>query len=260
MGILNLTPDSFFDGGRHLQSDNIMETCNQMLVDGAHIIDIGGISTRPGAQEVSEQEELSRIQPVLKLLVAEFPTTWFSIDTYRSAVAEACIDEGARMINDISGGNMDNKMFKTIARLKVPYVIMHMVGTPQTMQQHPLDTTVVTEVATFFKNKIHELNELGISQIILDPGFGFGKTLEANFLLLKKLESLRVNNLPVLCGISRKSMINKVLGTKPAEALNGTSVLNTLALQNGANLLRVHDIKEAVQCIQLMDFYQSIHP
>jgi len=257
MGILNLTPDSFYDGGKHVDKANILKTCEQMLLDGALIIDLGGVSTRPGAGEVNETEELNRVLPILKTLVKHFPGVWFSIDTYRSAVAEQCVNAGAMMINDISGGNLDNHMFATISRLRVPYVLMHMHGTPQTMQQYPLEGGVVNDVRDFFTKKVDELHALGVEQIILDPGYGFGKTLEANYLLLKKQESLRINNLPLLAGLSRKSMINKVLGTQPVEALNGTSVLNTLALHNGANILRVHDVKEAVECIKLFDHYQK---
>ncbi|MDP2722314.1 MAG: dihydropteroate synthase [Bacteroidales bacterium] len=258
MGILNLTPDSFFDGGKHQHQDNILESCAQMLHDGAQIIDIGGVSTRPGAPEVSEEEELKRVNPILQLLVKNFPETWFSIDTFRAGVARICLDNGASIINDISGGELDGEMFNIIAQHQVPYVLMHMHGTPQTMQQHPLQDAVVTEVAQFFKRKVTELTRLGVHQIILDPGFGFGKSLEANYLLLKNLENLRIDQWPLLAGVSRKSMINKVLETKPDQALNGTTVLNTIALQNGANLLRVHDVKEAVECIKLVTMYQNV--
>ncbi|MBU3928934.1 MAG: dihydropteroate synthase, partial [Bacteroidetes bacterium] len=252
MGILNLTPDSFFDGGKYQHQDNILESCAQMLQDGAKIIDIGGVSTRPGAPEVNEEEELNRVIPILQLLVKNFPETWFSIDTFRAGVARICLDNGASIINDISGGKLDGEMFNLIARHQVPYVLMHMHGTPQTMQQHPLQDAVVTEVAAFFKRKVTELTKLGANQMILDPGFGFGKSLEANYQLLKNMENLRIDQWPLLAGVSRKSMINKVLETHPDEALNGTTVLNTLALQNGANLLRVHDVKEAVECIKLV--------
>lgn len=258
MGILNLTPDSFFDGGKHQQTDNILESCANMLNEGARIIDIGGVSTRPGAPEVSEGEEINRVVPILQQLVKNFPETWFSIDTFRARVARICIENGASIINDISGGELDGEMFQIIAQHQVPYVLMHMHGTPQTMQQHPMQGAVVTEVADFFKRKVTELTMLGAHQIILDPGFGFGKSLEANYQLLKNLGTLRINQLPLLAGVSRKSMINKVLNTRPADALNGTSVLNTFALQNGANLLRVHDVKEAVECIKLVAMYQNV--
>ncbi len=257
MGILNLTPDSFFDGGKHVDIANILKTCEEMLIDGAQIIDLGGVSTRPGAALVSEQEEWERVLPILKSLVVHFPGVWFSIDTYRSVIAEKCVEAGAMMINDISGGNLDPNMFATIARLRVPYVLMHMHGTPQSMQHHPLDIGLVDEVKDFFLNKVDDLRALGVEQIILDPGYGFGKTLEANYLLLKEQESLRIDNLPLLTGLSRKSMINKVLGTQAKDALNGTSVLNTLALLNGASILRVHDVKEAVECIRLVEQYQK---
>lgn len=258
MGILNLTPDSFFDGGKHQHQDNILESCAQMLQDGAQIIDIGGVSARPGAPEVSEEEELKRVKPILQMLIKNFPETWFSIDTFRAGVARICLDNGASIINDISGGELDGEMFSLIARHQVPYVLMHMHGTPQTMQQQTMQGAVVTEVAEFFKRKVTELTRLGARQIILDPGFGFGKSLEANYQLLKNMETLRISQLPILVGVSRKSMINKVLETKPDEALNGTTVLNTIALQNGANLLRVHDVKEAVECIKLVAMYQNV--
>jgi dihydropteroate synthase len=257
MGILNVTPDSFYDGGKHFAMGNILKTCEQMLMDGAHIIDIGGVSTRPGAQEVSEQEEYDRVIPALKILVKNFPQTWFSVDTYRSQIAEICVNEGARIINDISGGNLDNQMFTVVGRLKIPYVLMHMHGTPQTMQQKPLNESVVNEVQHFFIKKVNQLKELGGDQVILDPGFGFGKTLDANYRLLKNQDKIRVDNLPILTGISRKSLINKVLDIKPEQALNGTTILNTLALQQGANILRVHDVREAKECIIMMIKYQK---
>jgi dihydropteroate synthase len=257
MGILNVTPDSFYDGGKHFAMGNILKTCEQMLMDGAHIIDIGGVSTRPGAQEVSEQEEYDRVIPALKILVKNFPQTWFSVDTYRSQIAEICVNEGARIINDISGGNLDNQMFTVVGKLKIPYVLMHMHGTPQTMQQKPLNESVVNEVQHFFIKKVNQLKELGGDQVILDPGFGFGKTLDANYRLLKNQDKIRVDNLPILTGISRKSLINKVLDIKPEQALNGTTILNTLALQQGANILRVHDVREAKECIIMMIKYQK---
>lgn len=257
MGILNVTPDSFYDGGKHFAMGNILKTCEQMLMDGADIIDIGGVSTRPGAQEVSEQEEYDRVIPALKILVKNFPQTWFSIDTYRSQIAEICVNEGARIINDISGGNLDNNMFSVVGRLKMPYVLMHMHGTPQTMQQKPLNESVVNEVQHFFIKKVNQLKELGGDQVILDPGFGFGKTLDANYSLLKNQDKIRVDNLPILTGISRKSLINKVLDIKPEQALNGTTILNTLALQQGANILRVHDVREAKECVIMMEKYQK---
>jgi dihydropteroate synthase len=257
MGILNVTPDSFYDGGKHFAMGNILKTCEQMLMDGADIIDIGGVSTRPGAQEVSEQEEYDRVIPALKILVKNFPQTWFSIDTYRSQIAEICVNEGARIINDISGGNLDNNMFSVVGRLKMPYVLMHMHGTPQTMQQNPLNESVVNEVQHFFIKKVNQLKEFGVDQVILDPGFGFGKTLDANYSLLKNQDKIRVDNLPILTGISRKSLINKVLDIKPEQALNGTTILNILALQHGANILRVHDVREAKECVIMMEKYQK---
>ena len=257
MGVLNVTPDSFYDGGKHFSMDNILKTCEQMLNDGADIIDIGGVSTRPGAQEVTEQEEHDRVLPALKTLVKNFPQTWFSVDTYRSQIAEICVNEGARIINDISGGNLDSNMFSVVGRLKIPYVLMHMHGTPQTMQQNPLSDNVVFDVQHFFDKKVNQLKEHGVDQVILDPGYGFGKTLDANYTLLKNQDKIRVDNLPILTGISRKSMINKVLDINPERALNGTTILNTLALQQGANILRVHDVREAKECIIMMEKYQK---
>ncbi|MCB0409495.1 MAG: dihydropteroate synthase [Flavobacteriales bacterium] len=251
MGILNLTPDSFFDGASHTNEKLVLEKVQKMLDDGATFIDVGGYSSRPGAADVSEAEELSRVLPVVELLLREFPEILISIDTFRSQVAAKCIEAGAAMINDISAGELDAQMFKTVKALQVPYVMMHMQGTPQNMQQNPVYENVTLEVLQYFVNKINQLNQLGVNDIIIDPGFGFGKTVEHNYELLNHLEDLRITELPVLVGFSRKSMINKVLHTTPKEALNGTSVLNTLALSKGANILRVHDVLEAKQAIEL---------
>ncbi len=255
MGILNITPDSFYDGGSNITSDKILTKAEQMLAEGADILDIGAVSTRPGAVEVDTKLELERLLYPLNKLVKEFPDAIISIDTFRAEVAKETVDCGAHIINDISGGTMDKQMFKTIAKLKVPYILMHIHGTPQTMQDSPIDSRIVDKVMDFFTIQMAKLNSLEVSDVILDPGYGFGKTLESNNILLRELENTRINNMPILAGISRKSMINKVLGTVPSNALNGTTTLNTIALLNGANILRVHDVKEAMECIKLVDNY-----
>lgn len=251
MGILNLTPDSFFDGGLLNNNQEIIEKVQKMLSDGATIIDIGGYSSRPGAAEVSEKDELDRVIPIIKLLIKQFPEIIISIDTFRSNVAKQAINAGAAIINDISAGNMDANMFATVKELQVPYIIMHMQGTPQTMQEKPTYKNVTLEVIDFFAKKVNELNKLGINDIIIDPGFGFGKTIEHNYELLNHLADFEILELPVLVGFSRKSMINKVIKTTPQEALNGTTTLNTLALSKGAKILRVHDVLEAKQVVDL---------
>tara|TARA_B100000809_G_scaffold259471_1_gene304552 strand:- start:3255 stop:4112 length:858 start_codon:yes stop_codon:yes gene_type:complete len=253
MGILNVTPDSFFDGGQHINDADIVRKVNSMEFNGAQIIDIGGYSSRPGAAEISEEEELKRVLPIVKLIRSNFSDLLISIDTFRSNVAEQCVNAGANIVNDISGGSLDPKMFNTIAQLKIPYVLMHIKGDPSNMQDNPTYSDITKEVHQYFTEKISELNTKGIFNIILDPGFGFGKTVEHNYELLKNLNQFNSFKLPVLVGFSRKSMINKVLNTTPEEALNGTSVLNTLALTKGASILRVHDVKEANECIQLVE-------
>lgn len=257
MGILNITPDSFYDGGKYNRQETWYIRAGSMINDGVDIIDIGGVSTRPGAGFVSEEDELKRVLEPLRLIKREFPTVPVSIDTFRAKVARVCVSEGANMINDISGGLLDNEMFKTIAKLKVPYVLMHIKGTPKTMQQKPITENVVKIIHNFFQEKVNELFDMGVKDVILDPGFGFGKSLKCNYALLNNMEQVRVKSLPLLAGISRKSMINKVLDTKPQEALNGTTVLHLLALQQGANLLRVHDVKEAKEVIRLFQFAAS---
>jgi len=254
MGILNATPDSFYDGGQYSKREALFNRVSGMVNDGVDIIDVGGVSTRPGAGFVSEEEELLRVLEPLRLIKKEFPGIPVSIDTFRSRVAAACVAEGADMINDISGGTFDDEMFKTVARLKVPYILMHIQGNPETMQQNPITNSVVEKVQSFFKQRVAMLLELGVVDVILDPGFGFGKSLECNYALLKNMEQVRVNSLPLLAGISRKSMINKVLGTNPQEALNGTTALHLMALQQGANMLRVHDVKEAKEVIKLFQY------
>jgi dihydropteroate synthase len=258
MGVLNLTPDSFYDGGKFQQEKSVAEQTARMLKEGADMIDLGAVSTRPGAEIPDEEEELRRIIWPLQLLVKEFPEVIFSVDTFRSSVARECIQNGAHIINDVSGGNMDDKMFETVAELKVPYILMHMHGTPENMQKSPISENIIELIRQYFKDKVAQLNGLGVSDIILDPGFGFGKTLKCNYAILNNLERLRIADYPVLGGVSRKSMINKVLSTKPSEALNGTTVLNTIALQHGANILRVHDVKEAREVIKIIRFSEEL--
>jgi dihydropteroate synthase len=258
MGVLNLTPDSFYDGGKFQQKKSVAEQTARMLKEGADMIDLGAVSTRPGAELIAEKEELNRIIWPLQLLVKEFPDTIFSIDTFRSNVAKECIKSGAYIINDISGGNMDDKMFETVAELKVPYILMHMHGTPENMQKSPISGNIIELIRQFFEERIEKLHSFGVEDVILDPGFGFGKTLKCNYTMLRNLEKLRIDNLPILGGISRKSMINKVINVKPSEALNGTTVLNTIALQNGANILRVHDVKEAREAIEIVRFSEEL--
>ncbi len=252
MGILNLTPDSFYDGGKVSDANAAIEFASQMISDGASIIDLGGQSTRPGAVLVSADEEWERIKGPLERIRERFPETILSVDTFYSGVAEKAVAAGAGMINDISAGSMDEKMFDTIARLKVPYILMHMKGTPQTMQQDPQYSNVVKEVMDFFVERIQKLTSLGVADIIVDPGFGFGKSLDHNYELLAALSVFKILERPILAGISRKSMVNKVIGTKPENALNGSSVLHAIALQNGANILRVHDVKEAVEVLKIV--------
>src|SRR6185436_411462 len=237
------------------EEKSIARQVKKMLDEGAAIIDIGAVSTRPGAKEVSEKEELKRLMPVLENLVKKFPGVIFSVDTYRSGVARKAVESGAAIINDISGGNFDKKMFETVGELKVPYILMHIRGTPTTMQQNPVYKNVVKELIIYFSEKIVQLKDHRVNDIIIDPGFGFGKTLEHNFEILRKLSLFKMLDCPLLAGMSRKSMINKVLKTSPENALNGTTVLNTIALMNGANILRVHDVKPAKEAIELFKFY-----
>ena len=257
MGVLNVTPDSFFDGNRYTVAAKIKARVSVMLDEGVDIIDIGGASSRPKAKIISEKEELKRVLPAIELVAEKFPDTIISVDTFRSAVAQKSIESGAHIVNDIGAGNFDIKMFDTIATLNVPYIMMHQKGNFETMHQSHLYENLIKEVIEFFMKKIVALRERGVSDIIIDPGFGFSKGIEQNFHLLKNLSLLNIFEIPVLAGLSRKSMINKIVKTKPDEALNGTSVLNTLALQNGANILRVHDIKQAKQAIQLFQFYNA---
>ena len=259
MGILNVTPDSFSDGGRYNQMDDAIRHCETLLSDGADIIDIGGCSTRPNNAIATEQEEMERVVPILKAIRKAFPETLISIDTFRKNVAEACMSEGADIINDISGGLFDNEMLPYIGKNHIPYVMMHCVGTSETMHQYTLSGDIHQTVMDFFAQQCKTLEAYSDQQIILDPGIGFGKSLDANYQLLSDLERYRHNNLPVLIGISRKSLIFKVLGSTPQTAENGTTVLNTIALLNGADILRVHDVKNAREAIKLVKTYcQSI--
>ena len=252
MGILNVTPDSFYAGCRTKTEQEIIHRLHQMIDEGASIIDIGAYSSRPGANDVSMKEEMTRLRMGLKLIREHYPDAIVSVDTFRADVAKMCVEEyGVAIINDISAGNMDAKMFTTIAQLGVPYIIMHMKGTPQDMQVHPQYDNLLKEIFYFLSEKVQKLRDLGVKDIILDPGFGFGKTLEQNYQLMNHLEEFALFELPLLVGISRKSMIYKLLGGEPEEALNGTSILNTIALQKGAHILRVHDVKAAVEAVKI---------
>lgn len=252
MGILNVTPDSFFDGGRHNDLDHALRKAEQLLSDGVDIIDIGAYSSREGAAVVSPDEEINRALPVIQELVKRYPDLILSIDTFRANVAEACVQAGVHLINDISGGSLDEDMFATVARLQVPYILMHMRGTPETMQTLTEYKDIAIDVATSLGEKVAALRALGIKDIILDPGFGFSKTIEQNYELLHRVDELHYFGLPILGGISRKSMIYKKLGITPEEALTGTIALNTLLLAKGVQLLRVHDVKEAKQLVDLL--------
>lgn len=251
MGILNVTPNSFFDGGKYKNESEIRSQVEKMLNDGATFIDIGAYSSKPNADFVSEAEELQRIVPIVNLILEHFPETLISIDTFRSEVAKACIENGAALINDISAGNLDDKMFETIAKYNVPYIMMHMRGTPQTMQTMTNYENIVKEILYYFSEKIAKARSLGINDLILDPGFGFAKTVEQNYEVLQKLDLFSILELPILAGFSRKSMIYKPLHSNAESALNGTTALNTIGLIKGAKILRVHDVKEAMECASL---------
>jgi dihydropteroate synthase len=251
MGVLNVTPDSFFDGGKYENVKALLQQVGKMISAGAMIIDVGGMSSRPGAEIINVSEELSRVIPIIKQIKEHFPTIIISIDTVRSEVARQSVAAGASIINDISAGSIDDQMFETVAELNVPYILMHMQGKPEDMQQDPDYQDVTKNVLDFFIEKIRELRALGVKDIILDPGFGFGKTIQHNYQLLQNFAIFKILDLSLLAGISRKSMIYKVLDSTPEEALNGTTVLNTLALERGAKILRVHDVKEAKETITL---------
>lgn len=252
MGILNITPDSFFDGGKYTDEKAIISQVEKMLNEGATFIDIGAYSSRPGAKHISEDEELQRIIPIIKLLIKEFPKILISIDTFRSNVAKQCIENGVCIINDISAGSLDPEMFSTISKLQVPYIMMHMQGEPQNMQDNPNYTNIVQEVLLYFSTKITQLRALGVNDIITDVGFGFGKTIEHNYDLLKNLSLFKKLEVPMLIGISRKSMLHKPLNITAQEALNATTSAHTIALLNGANILRAHDVKEANEAIKIV--------
>ncbi len=255
MGILNVTPDSFFDGGKYLSAQDALSQAYYIVGEGASIIDVGAYSTRPGATEISVEEELNRLLPVVTQLRKTFPSIIISIDTFRAEVAEKVIDKiGDCIINDVSGGLLDDKMFETVARLKVPYILMHMKGTPQNMQLNPTYENVAKEVIKSLSERVYKLHELGVSDVIVDPGFGFAKTLDHNYEIFSNLEAFRFFELPLLVGISRKSMIYKILKSTPEKSLNGTTVLNTLALQYGADILRVHDVKSAVEAVKITQY------
>ncbi len=257
MGILNVTPNSFFDGGKYKNADEIVAQVQKMLSEGATFIDIGAYSSKPNAEFVSVEEEISRIVPIVELLVQQFPNILISIDTFRSEVAEACILKGAALINDISAGKLDDLMLGVVAKYKVPYIMMHMRGTPQTMQILTEYEDLIKEMLLYFSERIAAARSLGINDLIVDPGFGFAKTIEQNYEILQKMELFQLLELPILSGVSRKSMIYKVLNCNAYESLNGTSVLNTVSLLKGANILRVHDVKEAVECVTLFNKMNS---
>lgn len=251
MGILNVTEDSFFDGGKYTEEAKIVARAEQIIREGGDIIDIGAVSTRPGAQDLPEQEEIARIQRAVSAVRAALPDAVVSVDTWRASVARAAVQCGADIINDVSGGTFDPDMIPTIGQLQVPYILMHTPEKPDTMQQHTDYEDILAEMIQFFGQQIEKLREVHVHDIILDPGFGFGKTLEQNYFVLKNMDAFQVFDLPILIGISRKSMIYKLLGTIPDHALNGTTVVNTLALMKGAHILRVHDVKEAVEAVKI---------
>jgi len=257
MGILNITEDSFYPESRVQNLDAIKNKAAQMLNEGADILDIGAQSTRPGSTRISADEELNKLLPSIEVMNQFFPDAIISIDTYYSKVAEMCVHAGAAIINDISGGEMDKNMIPTVAKLKVPYVCMHIKGVPETMQQNTQYENVTKEIVDFFIKKIHECKEAGINDIIIDPGFGFGKNIRQNLLLLKNLETFKILGKPLMAGVSRKSTIYKILDIPVEDSLNGSTVLNTIALQNGANLLRVHDVKEAKEAVTLFEAYRN---
>ncbi|WP_372642203.1 dihydropteroate synthase [Ancylomarina sp.] len=257
MGILNLTPDSFFDGGQYMHTDSILKRAKQISDEGADMIDLGAYSTRPGAEDIDVEEEWKRMQPALACIRKELPDAILSIDTFRSELVRRVVREfGACIVNDISGGTMDDQMFETVAELKVPYIMMHIKGTPQTMQTQAVYEDLMEEILQFFKERVNRLNDLGAKDIIIDPGFGFGKTLEHNYEIMAQLKDFKSLQLPLLIGISRKSMIYKLLDGEAKDSLNGTTALNMVALMGGAHILRVHDVKEAVECVKLYNKIQ----
>ena len=258
MGVINITPDSFYEGSRANEEKEILKAAAGIIEGGADIIDIGGYSSRPGAAEVPPEEEKKRVLTAICLINKEFPEIIISVDTFRSEIAREAVSEcGAHMINDISGGEADSNMFGVIQQLNVPYIMMHMQGMPENMQDNPVYADVVADILVWFCSKIARLQSAGVKDIIIDPGFGFGKTVSHNFEILHRLADFSISGLPLLVGMSRKSMIWKTLGVSPEEALNGTTVLNTIALMKGADILRVHDVKEAVQVVRLMEMIKN---
>lgn len=258
MGILNITPDSFYAGSRKQTEKEIHERIETILDEGGQMIDLGGYSSRPDAVDVPPEEEMSRLAFALQIIQTHYPDAVVSIDTFRAEVARRCVEEyGAAVINDISGGELDPDMFRVVAGLQVPYILMHMRGTPQTMQQYTEYDNLVVDIRKYFADKVYQLQLLGVNDIILDPGFGFSKTLDQNYQLMHHLQAFDIFNLPLLVGISRKGMIYKLLETTPAESLNGTTILNTIALLNGADILRVHDVKQAVEAVRLVNKYKN---
>ena len=253
MGILNITPDSFYDGGKYSSSKEIISQVRKMLIDGATFIDIGAYSSRPNAKHITVEEELSRITPIVDLLVNEFPEILISIDTFRSKVAVACLEKGACMINDISAGDLDKNMFAIIAKYQVPYIMMHMLGNPQTMQSNIKYEDIIQDIRYYFSGKINQLTQLKVNDVILDVGFGFGKTVDDNYNLLQNMDLFSMFELPILAGISRKSMLYNLLDSNASEMLSATSVANMIALQKNASILRVHDVKEAVECVKIYE-------
>ena len=254
MGILNVTPDSFYSGSRRQTQEEIAVRARQIIDEGASIIDIGAYSSRPNAEHITAGEEMNRLRTGLEIVNRNHPDAIVSVDTFRADVAEQCVkDYGVAIVNDIAAGEMDDRMFETVARLGVPYIMMHMQGTPQNMQKEPHYDNLIKEVFIYFARKVQQLRDLGMKDIILDPGFGFGKTLEHNYELMAHLEEFSIFELPLLVGVSRKSMIYKLLGGTPQDALNGTTVLDTVALMKGANILRVHDVREAVEAVRIVE-------
>lgn len=258
MGILNCTEDSFYDGGQYISDQQIVSRAAQILEEGANLIDMGAVSTRPGAADIPEEVEKERIRKAVNLVLQHFPQALISVDTWRASVAQLAIDEGAAMINDISGGTFDKAMIPFVAQAKIPYCLMHCPEKPAVMQQNIQYENLIGDMLRFFARQIAQLKTLGCNDIIIDPGFGFGKTLEQNYFLIQNLNAFQTLNLPILVGISRKSMIYKLLDKNPQEAMNGTTVLNTVALLRGAKILRVHDVKEAVECVKILDYFPKV--
>ena len=252
MGILNVTPDSFYDGGKYNSEKKILDQVEKMISSGADIIDVGGYSSRPGAKEISIENELSRVIPIIQLISKRFPNIIISVDTFRSTVADQAINSGAHIINDISGGNLDSNMFKTVSKLDVPYILMHMRGSPKNMMNNTNYDNILNEIKNYFSERISKARSEGVNDIIIDPGFGFSKTKEQNYKLMNRLEFLKEFKTPIVVGISRKSMIYKTLDTTPDKALNGSTILHTISLLKGANILRTHDVLEAVECVKII--------